>query len=97
MGIYLPNMEMPQKNQMLVIFPDGTSYVCFNGMRERLTQTTAVPVPPHGDLIDKKTVSENFAKVLSEKKPPFSYPDWNDAIIAVLTAPTIIESEGDHG
>lgn len=52
MGIYLPNMEMPRKGQMLVIFQDGTSYVCFNGMRERLTQTTAVPVPPHGDLID---------------------------------------------
>ena len=52
MGVYLPNMEMPQKGQMLVIFPDGTSYVCFNGMRERLAQTTAVPVPPHGRCID---------------------------------------------
>ena len=52
MGIYFPNMEMPRKGQMLVIFPDGTSYVCFNGMRERLTQTTAVPVPPHGKCID---------------------------------------------
>ncbi len=56
MGIYLPNMEMPRKGQMLVIFPDGTSYVCFNGMRERLTQTTAVPVPPHGRLIDENSV-----------------------------------------
>lgn len=52
MGIYLPNMEMPRKGQMLVIFPDGTSYVCFNGMRERLAQTEAVPVQPHGRLID---------------------------------------------
>ena len=53
MGIYLPDMEMPRKGQMLVIFPDGTCYVCFNGMRERLAQTTAFPVPPHGDLIDR--------------------------------------------
>lgn len=62
MGIYLPNMEMPRKGQMLVIFPDGTSYVCFNGMRERLTQTTAVPVPPHGRLIDADALTEKLKK-----------------------------------
>ena len=56
-----------------------------------------VPIPPHGDLIDKKTASENLAKVLIEKKPPFSYPEWNDAVVAMLTAPTIIESEGEDG
>ena len=94
MGIYLPNMEkMPRKGEMLVIFPDGTSYVCFNGMRERLAQTKAVHVPPHGDLIDKKTVSENLASVLNKKNPPFTYPDWNDAVVAMLTAPTIIPAE----
>lgn len=53
-----------------------------------------VPVQPHGDLIDKKTVSENLASVLNKKNPPFSYPDWNDAIVAMLTAPTIIPAEG---
>ena len=60
MGIYLPNMEMPRKGQMLVIFPDGTSYVCFNGMRERLTQTTAVLVPPHGSLGDLDKLVEKI-------------------------------------
>ena len=51
--ILIRNIEMPPKGQTLVIFPDGTIYVCFNGMRERLAQTKAVPVPPHGDLIDR--------------------------------------------
>ena len=51
--ILIRNIEMPPKGQMLVIFPDGTIYVCFNGMREHLAQTKAVPVPPHGDLIDR--------------------------------------------
>ena len=60
MGIYIPNMEMPRKGQMLVIFPDGTSYVCFNGMRERLTQTTAIPVPDHGRLVDATEMFEYF-------------------------------------
>lgn len=53
-----------------------------------------VPVPPHGDLIDKKTVSDNLVSVLNKKNPPFSYPDWNDAVVAMLTAPTIIPAEG---
>ena len=62
MGIYLPNMEIPRDGQMLVIFPDGTSYVCFNGMRERLAQTKAVPVPPHGRLIDADVLMKEFEK-----------------------------------
>jgi hypothetical protein len=60
----------------------------------RLDNCPLVPVPPHGDLIDKKTVSENLASVLNKKNPPFSYPDWNDAIVAMMTAPTIIPSSG---
>lgn len=56
-----------------------------------------IPVPPHGDLIDKKTVSDNLASVLNKKNPPFSYPDWNDAIVAMLTAPTIIPAEEGEG
>lgn len=60
MGVYLPNMEMPRRGQMLVIFPDGTSYVCFNGMRERLAQTEAVPIPPHGRLGDLDALVERI-------------------------------------
>ena len=55
-----------------------------------------IPVSPHGDLIDKKTVSENLASVLNKKNPPFSYPNWNDAIVAMLTAPTIIPADKEH-
>ena len=64
MGIYLPNMEMPRKGEMLVIFPDGTSYVCFNGMRERLKHTTAFSVPPHGRLIAEADAIETTWMIL---------------------------------
>lgn len=85
MGIYLPNMEMPREGQMLVIFPDGTSYVCFNGMRERLAQTEAVPVPKHGRLIDADAQIER-AKRLNLTTA--------GVIKALLdTAPAIIEAE----
>jgi hypothetical protein len=83
MGIYLPDMEMPRKGQMLVTFPDGTSYVCFNGMRERLTQTTAFPVLPHGDLIDRDAlVIDNGLKEI---------PEFYEV---VRDAPTVIPAEG---
>lgn len=62
----------------------------------KLSDCPLTTVPPHGDLIDKKTVSENLASVLNKKNPPFSYPDWNDAIVAMLTAPTIIEAEEEE-
>ena len=81
MGIYLPNMEMPRKGQMLVIFPDGTSYVCFNGMRERLTQTTAVPVPPHGKLVEVADVKELFEKHFGDDQIAFQLIDSVPVII----------------
>lgn len=89
MGIYLPNMEMPRKGQMLVIFPDGTSYVCFNGMRERLTQTTAVPVPPHGRLIDADAILQEATK----GEEPFDWIDKNELLRLFFDAPTILEAE----
>ena len=85
MGIYLPNMEMPRKGQMLVIFPDGTSYVCFNGMRERLTQTTAVPVPPHGDLIDRDDLMDSDGDLWDGM--------WGWSGVKIANAPTIIPAD----
>lgn len=80
------------------IFNDGYSSATghkthIDPFKQRLDNCPLSPVPPHGDLIDKKTVSENLASVLNKKHPPFSYPDWNDAIVAMLTAPTIIPAE----
>ena len=59
----------------------------------RMGDCPLVPVPPHGDLIDKKTVTDNLCKILTNAKPPTNYPNWNDAIIAVMTTPTIIPAE----
>lgn len=90
MGIYLPNIEkMPRKGEMLVIFPDGTSYVCFNGMRERLTQTTAFPIPQHGRLIDADAILQEATK----GEEPFDWIDKNELLRLFFDAPTIIEAE----
>ena len=88
MGVYIKGMEMPRKGQMLVIFPDGTSYVCFNGMRERLAQTEAVPVPPHGRLID----ADAFLALINDST---ILPDFLKCIINPLIRgeQTVIEAE----
>ena len=92
MGIYLPNMEMPQKGQMLVISPGGTSYVCFNGMGERLTQTTAFPVPSHGRLVDADAMNEKYGDWYTEEGTEEGFIGTLKYLIA--EQPTIIEAEG---
>ena len=52
MGIYLPNMEMPTKGyRLILIHADGTAQSTDGEM-------TAVPVPPHGRLIDADALTE---------------------------------------
>ena len=77
MGIYLPKMEMPRKGQMLVIFPDGTSYVCFNGMRERIAQTKAVPVPAHGRLGDLDKQDTQIEALIERHLHGYTKSTWD--------------------
>lgn len=62
MGVYLPKMEMPiDKAVAVVIHPDGTAYTAemFAGVCTKyLSDCTAVPVPPHGRLIDADALTE---------------------------------------
>ena len=89
MGIYLLNMEMPKdKAVAVVIHPDGTAYTAemFAGVcTEYLSDCTAVPVPPHGDLIDR----EPFVQFI--KTHWDSYDQW---FVEQLEArPTIIPAD----
>lgn len=55
MGIYINGMEMPKEGTVFVI--DSTGQVWSNEWPTkgyiRLNGVTAIPVPPHGDLIDR--------------------------------------------
>ena len=64
MGVYIKGMEMPrgrgEYELRLYIDSDGTctvegSYCCFEG-----EPFDAVPVPPHGDLIDQDAYRDEF-------------------------------------
>lgn len=69
MGVYLPNMEMPKEGswKTVRIYPDGTCAIPnWQGDCTFIKDTKAIPVPPHGDLIDRDVL-------LSEYPEPSNY------------------------
>lgn len=55
MGIYIKGMEMPTKeNAVILISPSGDVWMIGNMPNEdtHLVKAKAAPVPPHGQLID---------------------------------------------
>lgn len=52
-GIYIPNMGMPQRDEVITIYPDGTAHRHHLGLRLHISESKAIPVPEHGDLIDR--------------------------------------------
>ena len=54
MGIYIPGMELPDKDHLVLVEIDsnGDIFAAYDGGRTKLTQHKAVPVPPHGKLGD---------------------------------------------
>lgn len=95
-GIYIPDMEMPLRDRYFLITPSGNVYDADEGLSP-IPSFKAIPVHDHGDLIDKATVVDNLVKVLNKRNPPISYPDWNDAILSVMTAPTVIPASKEAG
>ena len=60
MGIYIEGIEIPTNDKMLYIkiYPNGK--VAIDMDLECKQIATAVPVPPHGDLIERKTAYESL-------------------------------------
>lgn len=91
MGVYIEGMEMPTNADMaptaVWVYPNGYAIVFKdNGRMKQYTQ--AVPVPPHGRLIDADTVFNNL-----ERTGWYDNADRDIAEDLVLDAPTIIGEE----
>ena len=87
MGVYINGMDMPKNEPLLVkINPDGSvSTTGKNGYKKY----EAIPVPPHGDLIDRDVLL---------KKCEFACTDDDEDVrvvrySAIESAPTIIPAE----
>lgn len=89
MGVYIDGMEMPQNLGVSVtIYPDGRviRYLGY-GAKEQLG--TAVPVPPHGRLVDADALREDW---LENGENEYVY-DTNAFLDSLDAAPTIIPAE----
>lgn len=62
MSILIKGMDMPKDGEMLCIniYPSGT--VCINLDRKCKRVANAVPVPPHGRLIDADALDKAFTQ-----------------------------------
>ena len=93
MGIYLPNMEMPKDNTVLLrIYPKDklnelyVEQLDIDG--DTLNEYWAVELPPHGRLIDADALKENWCVT-----------ELGNKVVEVAEidgAPTIIEAEGEE-
>lgn len=48
------------------------------------------------DLIRRSDVIDKLKECLKKASPPLMYPDWNDAVLAVMTAPAVDAVEVRH-
>ena len=87
MGVYIEAMEMPNNGETITITICGDGIV-FEEWKEPGSVFKAVPVPPHGRLIDADAIRAD----IDEKRPGRSYEDaW--ALTVLDNAPTIIQAE----
>ena len=99
MSVIVKNMEMPQNCQKCDLYIEGACYA--KGYRDyRSIMDTAKPddcplveLPPHGRLIDIKSVEDGKFVTVSNDYQRW----WNGALESVIdNAPTAIEAEGSE-
>lgn len=87
-GIYI-NMEMPEDSDMIVIYSDGTARKYLSYTRVIIDETKAIPVPPHGRLVDADALRADW---LENGENEYVY-DTNAFLDSIDAAPTIIPAE----
>lgn len=90
--ILIRGLDMPKKGNPLtvLIYPDGTAT-----WKDR--EYKAIPVPPHGRLIDADALFEVMGQDTERWLiDDISYIETDDAISAVYKAPTIVPAEGGN-
>ena len=91
MGIYLPNMEMPKEGEWISvnISPDGKCFIQSWCGKEFIfaEKLTAIPVPPHGRLIDADAAVANRNADMNWCYDLYDLPDY------LSGCPTIIPAE----
>lgn len=103
MSVLIKGLEMPKDGFVeILIRDDGTVQQTGRSVRiegtdyyapyigEKPVMCEAIPVPPHGDLIDRDALTISTAVPLNGK--PYQYVHINN----IESAPTIIPAEGEE-
>lgn len=88
MSVLIKGIEMPKPGQIVLVEIDenGDVFAAYDGGRTKLAQYKAIPIPPHGDLIDSEAVN------LSDG--PYEYQDWVEwAWEQYLNAPVFLPAD----
>lgn len=94
-GIYIPGMEMPQKDEVITIFPDGTAHLHHLGLRLNISQSKAVPVPPHGRLGDLDELLKEVYRIYDQYDAAIISENacMNALALTIRNAPAIIPAD----
>ena len=96
MGVYITGMELPTSPVLFCIHPNGKVFADLEG---GWREYKAVPVPPHGRLIDADALMEYYTDEIEFYASEDEFQCGNMKVpIAVIRqnvmdAPTIIEGE----
>lgn len=95
MGIYIPGMEIPKEGYLIVrIYANGEVYEPTNCAYILNKVATAVPIPPHGRLIDADAFEKKNAYFWNRD---FINPKYSETLADLVNvAPTIIPAEEDE-
>ena len=98
MSIYIQDMKIPTAGRILIIFPSGrTLEVSADSTQNIFGEAQAVPVPPHGRLIDADALELDAQKrmlLCAKNNNQFQKP--YEVMRAIALAPTIIPAwEGE--
>jgi len=104
MSVYIKGMEMPTEcGRCNAAFPNGVDYSCclikgyplISSQRStRLKNCPLIPVPDHGDLIERDALEEDAQKrllICAKYNDQFQKP--YEVMRAIALAPTIIPAE----
>jgi len=93
MSVLINGMEMP-KSCAFCRFYGAYCYAKGDENAHSTLPCPLIPVPPHGDLIDRDALKEEMWRRLCTSKEGWLLPEENAIAVEILKAPAIIPAEG---
>ena len=95
MGFYIRGMEMPKDRGIYLRIDEKGEVYVYNQYPTKLYK--AIPVPPHGRLIDADALINALQELLDRRREDAEYTgfrgavvSWDDAICYIKDAPIVI-------